>query len=367
MDTNVETKKPSLMTDFFDKTAEPPKIGDLIEGKVVTVDTKAIYIDLPPFGTGIIFGREFIIARDLIRKIHVGDSVTAKVVDINNEDGFIELSLKEAKQALIWEEIDEAIKKKTPIELTVTDANKGGLLLAWQGVQGFLPASQLKTEHYPRVEDGDKDKILDELRGLVNQKLTVTIIGATKEDGKLIFSEKGAETKAEKEVIAKYEVGDVTKGTITGIVDFGVFVKIEEGLEGLVHISELDWSLVEDPKKLFTVGDPVDVKVIEVKEGKVSLSIKALKENPWEAAGKDFKKGDVVKGIIIKYNKHGALASIKEGVAGLIHISEFKNEEDLKDNLELGKSYDFKITLFDAKEQRMTLSRKLEEEKEEKK
>lgn len=367
MDTQTEPKKAVMMTPFFDKVEEPPVVGDLIEGKVITVDTKAIYIDLPPFGTGIIYGREFIIARDLIRKIHVGDSVTAKIVDVNNEDGFIELSLKEAKQALIWEEIDEAIKSKTPIELAVQDANKGGLLLSWQGVQGFLPASQLKTEHYPRVEDGDKDKILDELRQLIGQKLTVTIIGATEDDGKLIFSEKGAETKAEKEAIAKYEVGDVTKGTITGIVDFGVFVKIEEGLEGLVHISEMDWSLVDDPKKLFAVGDEVDVKVIEVKDGKVSLSIKALKENPWESAGKEFKKGDIVKGIIIKFNKHGALASIKEGVAGLIHISEFKSEEDLRSNLELGKSYDFRITLFDASEQRMTLSTKLEEEKEEKK
>lgn len=360
METETDLKKSTVMTDFFEKVEEPPVVGDLIEGKVVTVDTKAIYIDLPPFGTGIIFGREFIIARDLIRKIHVGDSVTAKVVDINNEDGFIELSLKEAKQAIIWEEIDEAIKKKTPIELTVMDANKGGLLLSWQGVQGFLPASQLKTEHYPRVEDGDKDKILDELRQLVNQKLTVTIIGATENDGKLIFSEKGAETKAEKETIAKYEVGDVTKGTITGIVDFGVFVKIEEGLEGLVHISELDWSLVEDPKKLFAVGDEVDVKVIEVKDGKVSLSIKALKENPWQTVGKKYKKGDKVKGVVIKYNKHGALVSIEEGVAGLVHISEFKDADDLKANIELGKTYDFKITLFDADEQRMTLSTKLE-------
>lgn len=353
------------MVKLLEESVLPPKNGDLVEGNVVALDKAAIYISLSPYGTGIIYGREYIIARDLVRKIHVGDSVTAKVVDTNNTDGYIELSLKEAKQALIWEEVESAIKEKTPLELTVQDANKGGLLLSWQGLQGFLPASQLKPYHYPRVMDGDKDKILEELRKLVGEKITVSVIGATEDDGKLVFSEKGIGGEGEDNV-EKYNVGDVLEGEVTGMVDFGIFVKISEGLEGLVHISELDWSLVEDPKKLFGIGDKVKVKVIEVKDGKVSLSIKQLRENPWVAAAKKYKKGDIVKGVIIKYNKHGALASIEEGVAGLIHISEFESEEELRGKLELGKIYDFRITLFDANEQRMTLTTKLEEEKEDK-
>ncbi len=143
---------------------------------------------------------------------------------------------------------------------------------------------------------------------------------------------------------------------MTGVVDFGVFVKIEQGLEGLVHISELDWGLVEDPRTLFKVGEPVKVKVIEIKEGKVSLSIKALKDNPWHTAGERYKKGMDVPGVIIKYNKHGALASIEEGVAGLVHVSEFESPTELRETLELGKNYPFKITLFEPKDQRMTLS-----------
>ncbi len=347
---------------YFADIPNPPQEGDVIEGPVLSVDKSAIYIDLSPFGTGIIYGREFIIARDMIRKLHVADTVSAKVVDVKSKTGYIELSLKEAKQAMVWEEVEQAIKDKTPLELTVQDANKGGLLLSWQGLQGFLPASQLSAQHYPRVADGDKERILEELRRLVNQKIVVTIIGATAEDGKLIFSEKntgGEETEVKK--AEKYEIGDVLSGTITGVVEFGVFVKIEDNLEGLVHISELDWSLVEDPKKLFSVGDKVQVKVIDIKNGKVSLSIKQLKENPWTTAGNKFKKGDVVKGVVIKFNKHGALASIEEGVAGLIHISEFENEEKLKEALQLGKAYDFKITLFEPKEQRMTLSVKTAE------
>jgi ribosomal protein S1 len=146
------------------------------------------------------------------------------------------------------------------------------------------------------------------------------------------------------------------KGEVTGVVDFGIFVKVQGGIEGLVHISEIDWTLIEDPRKHYGIGDNVEVKVIEVKDGKISLSIKALKENPWQGAGKKFKKGDKVKGVIIKYNKHGALASIEEGVAGLVHISEFESPEKLKETLELGKVYDFKINVFEPSEQKMTLS-----------
>ncbi|MEO8637729.1 MAG: S1 RNA-binding domain-containing protein [Candidatus Taylorbacteria bacterium] len=349
-------KKESMMTSIIENTKTPPSVGDIVEGKVISNDKSGVYIDLSPIGTGIIFGREYINARDIIKKVLVGDTIAAKVVDTENKDGYIELSLKEARQALIWNEAEDAIREKQVLELPVKEANKGGLIIEWQGISGFLPASQLKSDHYPRVADGDKDKILDELRKLVGQKISVSIISASPKEGKLIFSEKNREEKDKEKIIEHYTVGDEIQGEITGVVDFGVFVKIEEGLEGLVHISEIDWSLVEDPKALFKVRDKVKVKIIEIKEGKISLSIKALKENPWVAASNKFKKGDVVSGVVIKFNRHGALASIEEGIAGLVHISEFGSEEKLREKLELGKSYTFKITLFDTKEQKMALS-----------
>jgi small subunit ribosomal protein S1 len=191
----------------------------------------------------------------------------------------------------------------------------------------------------------------------------VIIITADQKEGKLIFSEKGPQEKEEKEEkVSKYTLGDTLEGTVTGAVDFGVFVKLEEGLEGLVHISELDWGLVDDTRARFKVGDKVTVKVIEVKDDKISLSIKQLKENPWNAASKKYRKEQGVQGVIIKYNKHGALASIEEGVAGLVHISEFASEEELRNTLLLGQSYPFTITLFEPKEQRMTLSFKTKAE-----
>lgn len=335
---------------------EHPAVSDLVEGQVIDIDKAAMYIDLPPFGTGIIYGREFINARDIIKKVAIGDTITAKVVDVENEDGYIELSLKEARQAMTWGEAEDALKHKSVFDLTVKEANKGGLLIEWQGIQGFLPASQLKAEHYPRVEDGDKDKILEELKKLVGTKLSVMIITADAKENKLIFSEKDPEQEDRTEIIEKYRVGDVVTGEITGIVDFGIFVKLEENLEGLVHISEIDWGLVENPRALYQPGDKVEVKVIEVKGGKISLSIKALKPNPWMDAEKRYKKGDDVSAVIIKYNQYGALASIEEGVAGLVHISEFGGSlEELKKHLELGKKYSFKINVFEPKEQRMTL------------
>ncbi|MDD4989523.1 MAG: S1 RNA-binding domain-containing protein [Candidatus Pacebacteria bacterium] len=352
----VEKKKDSIMSKFLNETKNPPIVGDLVEGTVLALDKTGVYIDLPPYGTGIIFGREYLTARDIIKKINVGDSITAKVVDTENPLGYIELSLKEARTALIWTEAEDAIRNKTILELLVKEANKGGLILEWQGIQGFLPASQLKAEHYPRVSEGDKDKILEELRKLVGQRIAVAIIAATPKENKLIFSEKNHEEKDKGKIIEKYKVGDEVDGVVTGIVDFGVFVKVEEGLEGLVHISEIDWALVEDPKQYFKINDKVRCKIIEIKDGKISLSVKALKPNPWIEASKKYKKEDVVKGVVIKFNKHGALASIEEGVAGLVHVSEFGSEAKLREKLELGKTYSFKINLFDPKEQKMALS-----------
>ncbi|MBI4118291.1 MAG: S1 RNA-binding domain-containing protein [Parcubacteria group bacterium] len=344
------------MTSILEAAPKHPEDGDLVEGRVLTLEKGALYIDLVPFGTGIIYGREFLNAREIIKKINIGDIITAKVVEAENEDGYIELSLKEARQALIWSEAEDAMRGKSVFELSVKDANKGGLILEWQGIQGFLPASQLKAEHYPRVLDGNKDEILSELQKFVGKPLAVCILSVDPKEGKLIFSEKGLEEKEKTELVERYKVGDILEGEITGIVDFGLFVKIEDGLEGLVHISEMDWGLVENPRTFAKVGEKVKVQVIEIKDGKISLSIKALKENPWVDAEKKYKTGSMVTGVVIKYNKHGALISIEEGVAGLVHISEFGDEAKLREALELGKAYPVKITLFDPKAQRMTLS-----------
>jgi len=355
-ETEEKLEKPTLMGKFLSEATPPPMVGDLVEGKVLRIEKNIVFVDMQPFGTGIIYGREYTVAKDIIKNVSPGDTVSGKIIDIEEKEGYFEISLKEARQAKVWSEAETAIKNKTIFELSPHEANKGGLMLNWQGITGFLPASQLNTEHYPRVADGDKDKILEELRKLLGQKLSVSIIVATPKENKLIFSEKNPELKKKAKIIEKYSVGDKVMGEVTGVVDFGVFVKVEEGLEGLVHISEMDWGLVENPKSMYKVGDKIEVKIIEIKEEKISLSIKALKENPWNNVEKRYNKGDSVKGVVIKFNKHGALVSIEEGIAGLVHVSEFGNEAKLREKLSLGNSYDLKITLFEPKDQKMTLS-----------
>jgi len=355
-DEREEEKKPQGPMDLVLEAApKRPSIDDVVEGPIVAIGRARVFIDLAPFGTGIIYGREYLSARDTLKNVHVGDLITAKVVGDDNEEGYIELSLREARQALIWNEAEEASQKKTIFELPITDANKGGLIIAWNGIQGFLPASQLAPAHYPRVPDGDKDKIFVELKKLIGQKLEVQVITASPKEQKLIFSEKGAGSSERSSIVEKYHVGDVLDGVVTGATEFGVFVKLEEGLEGLVHISEMDWALVENPKTRYKVGEKVNVKVIEIKEGKISLSIKALQDDPWKAAAAKYTKDQKVDAVVIKYNKHGALASIEEGVAGLVHISEFASEADLRAKLELGKVYPFVISFFEPKDRRMTL------------
>lgn len=351
----VAPEKQGPMAELLQSAGTPPVIDDVVEGPVVAIGRARVFIDLPPYGTGIIYGREYLSAREALKNVNIGDTVTAKVVGTDNAEGYIELSLREARQAVIWNEAEQAMQKKTVFEFAVVDANKGGLIINWNGLAGFLPASQLSPAHYPRVPDGDKEKIFAELKRMVGQKLEVMVITASPKEQKLIFSERGAGVTERASLVEKYKVGDTLDGVVTGATEFGIFVKLEEGLEGLVHISEMDWALVENPKTRYKVGDAVKVRVIEIKDDKISLSIKALMDDPWKAAGAKYKKDQKVDAVVIKYNKHGALASIEEGVAGLVHISEFAGEEDLRSKLELGKVYPFTITFFEPKDRRMTL------------
>lgn len=356
----------SAMQALLDNSPEALMLGDTIEGSIVNIDRGRIYIDMHPYGTAIIYGREYLSARDMLKNLGIGDTIEAKIIMVENKDGYIEVSLREARQKQIWSDAAEAVSEKTPLDLPVKDANKGGLIVEWQGMNGFLPASQLGTDNYPKVPDGDKDKIFIELKGLIGKTLTLTMITADPQEGKIIFSEKGNNTGSKKitahdgpvKDVTEYSVGDELNGDITGVTDFGAFVRVEGGMEGLVHISEMDWGLVENPKELYKTGDETKVKIIDIKDGKISLSIKALKENPWTAAEGKYKAGDKVHGVIIKYNQHGALASIEEGVAGLVHISEFGDVSTMQSQVKLGMPYEFTISIFEPQNRKMTLTYK---------
>ena len=337
---------------------EEPKIEDVIEGKVIAIDRTTVYIDLSPFGTGIIYGREFSIAKDILRKTKIGDLISAKIIEIETPNGYIDLSLKEARNAFIWSEAEESMKTKRVYEIVVKDANRGGLVIEWNGIRGFLPASQLTEEHYPKVFDKNKDSIMNELKKLVGEKLQVCIDTTDPENDTLIFSEHkdaNSTNKDTKDLTASCSVGDVKNGVVSGVVDFGVFVTLDNKMEGLVHISEMDWGLVDDPRRFYSVGSQVQVKIIDIENDKYSFSFKELQKNPWNEIKDKYKNGDVVSGVVLKYGAHGAFASIEAGVSGLIHISNFKDEDDLRNSLEIGKAYEFIISNLEASEQKLTL------------
>jgi len=201
------------------------KLGDLIEGTVLKKRGTNLFLDLGDKGTGTVFGREFQNAKEDIKKLKIGDAVSGKVVALENEDGLIELSIKEAGSEALWKEVAALKASQNVLDLKVVDSNKGGLVLEWKGTRGFLPASQLKSAHYPKVEGGDKEKISEELKKLVGEALSVTVLDFEVREEKLIFSEKGTESEELKKIIGKYKVGDTIEGEITGVVEFGVFIK----------------------------------------------------------------------------------------------------------------------------------------------
>ena len=331
------------------------KVGDLIEGKVMTKRGSRLFIDLGGRGTGIIYGREFYEAQNIIKSLKTGDTVSAKIVDLDNEEGFVELSLREAGREKDWQEMKRLADSGETLALKIADANRGGLIIDYKGVSGFLPASQLSSEHYPRVEGGDKKKIFDELKKLVGTELNLKIIDVNPDEEKLIFSEKSKASAEIRETLAKYKVGDIVEGEVTGIVSFGAFVKFAEGLEGLVHISEIDWQLIENPADVLKVGEKVKAKIIDIAGEKVSLSLKALKDDPWLKVPERFKKGDVVIGKVVKHNPFGAFVKLDNEIQGLAHISEFGTETKMKEKVELHKDYQFRVLSVDAKEHRLAL------------
>ncbi|MBM3206794.1 MAG: 30S ribosomal protein S1, partial [Candidatus Staskawiczbacteria bacterium] len=201
------------------------QMGALVEGKVIAKDRSSIFIDLGIQGTGIIYGREFYEAKDAIKNLSVGDTVFAKVVELENEEGYRELSLRDATKDMSWSKLREIKDKEEIVKVKITGVNKGGLLTSVNGIQAFLPVSQLSPENYPRVADADKQKILKELQKFIGKTLEVKILDLLAEENKLILSEKAKAEQAIKEILKNYKVTDIVEGQITGIADFGVFVK----------------------------------------------------------------------------------------------------------------------------------------------
>jgi len=333
------------------------KTGDLIQVKLIEKQHRIVYFEIPKVGVGVIYGIELLNAKDEIKKINVDDVVPAKVVLPENEKGYVELSLAEAGKQKVWQKLKEIKESDETIKVKIIDSNAGGLIAEIEGLRAFLPGSQLSNEHYPKKVEGDREKILEEFAKFLDQELTVKIISINPRTNKLIISEREAETENIKELLVNYKPGDIVSGIISGVANFGAFMRFTDNpeIEGLIHISELEHRLIDNPKEVVNVGDMVKAKIVEIKDGRVTLSLKALKSDPWEKVEDKFKAGMTVTGKVYKITPFGAFVKLTEEIIGLIHVSEFGSLEELKNQLEKDSNHEFVIDSIKPEDKRIVL------------
>lgn len=346
------------MAKLFAESTQPKlSVGEVIEATVITKSKSELWVDVGGLATGFIPSREVAESGKAIHDIAVGAKVVASVVLPENDEGYAILSMKRAARDQVWVELVKKFESKESFPARVMEANTGGLLIDTGGVQGFLPVSQLAPEHYPRVSGGDRDLILDKLSKLVNHDLTVQILDLNQREGKLILSEKLARQQETEVSLAKYSLGDIVKGKVTGVVDFGAFVSFE-GLEGLIHISEIDWNRVNDPREHLKIGQDVEAKIISIEGGKVSLSLKRLKHDPWVEAAKKYQEGKKVKGTVTRVTPFGAFVQLADEVSGLVHVSELSEEhvDNPLDVINIGDTKEFLVLSVDPDAHRIALS-----------
>ena len=330
-------------------------VGDVVEGAVIAAEKHEIWLDLGARGTGLVIGREI----EQSDEINPGDTISASVLEPETEDGYAILSLKKVAKEKGWESLEERFENSEVFSVTAYDANKGGLLVEVDGIRGFLPVSQLSAENYPRVSGADKDEILHRLTSLVGKPLQVRVLDMDRRENKLIFSEKAAKREDTEGKVSKMSVGDTVKGVVTGVVDFGIFVNVD-GVEGLVHISEIAWDRVDSPSKYVKVGDRIEAKIISIDKDKLSLSMKQLMPDPWLEEISSYKVGDSVEGKITRITPFGAFVQVTPVIEALVHISELSEEhvEDPASLVKLGETKTFTIIAIDPEAHKLSLSLK---------
>ncbi len=338
---------------------EKPELGTVVTGNVISLRKNRIVVDLNGVAVGIIAGAETHDSAGTIKDLTVGDEVKAVVVEDEDEHGMVVLSLRKASQANAWDRFEKAYKDGEIVEVNVNEANKGGLLLDVDGIKGFIPVSQLAPIHYPRVDGADSNQILQRLKKLVGKKFTVKVINIDRSSGKMILSERAAIQSDSSEALQKLNVGDKVTGRVSGVVKFGIFVTFN-GLEGLVHISEIAWGHVSDPHQYAKVGDSVDVQIIGIEKDKLSLSIKRLIPDPWEEISKKYPIGAKVSGTINRFSQFGAFVQLEDDLNGLVHLSEISDQkvDDPRDFLSIGDKVEAVVINIDRDEHRIGLSLK---------
>jgi small subunit ribosomal protein S1 len=337
------------------------KPGDLVDGVVVNMSNDQILVDIGSKSEGVVLKDEFTENHELEKTLKVGDNVSCVVIQSEDKQGYALLSLKRAEKEKTWKDLDNAFKNNSVVEATVLEYNKGGLLTEINGTRGFIPLSHLKRSHFTEeISDfsgGSENELKSALKVLSGKKLMVKVIELDKAKNRLVLSEKDATQEYSEEERSKklqsVKAGDVLNGIVTGIMQFGIFVDLD-GLEGLVHISEIAWEKVSNPGDYYSVGSPIKVLVLGIDDTskKLALSVKRLSNNPWEGVEERYKAGQKVNGKVSKVVPFGAFISLESGLEGLVHVSE------MKDKLNIGDEVEAVVTNVDGAGQKLALSTK---------
>ncbi|MEK7606588.1 MAG: S1 RNA-binding domain-containing protein [Patescibacteria group bacterium] len=361
---NEELKKLLLNKEF----TNIPKMGDIIKGIILSLAKNEMRIDIPGFKTGVIRGLEMISTRALYPDLAIDKEVEATVVELENERGEVELSMRFTGERRAWEEIMKLKQSGQIVAVRILDANRGGLMVSsGSNLPGFLPVSQLAPEHYPRVPGGDKNKILEQLKLFVGKTLKAKVLDANEKEKKLIFSEKGVWEEEQRGLLSKYKVDDLIEGKVTAIADFGAFIAFDS-IEGLAHISEIAWQRLDHPSDVLKVGDTIRAKIINIDGSKIFLSMRALVDDPWKKVSERYQIGQKVQGKVLKVNPFGLFVELDPEIHGLAHVSELDVApgEKLESKVKSGDVLEFHITSIEPTAHRLGLSQKAPEEQKEK-
>jgi ribosomal protein S1 len=338
----------------------PLKAGEVVSVTILAKSRDRLLVDVRGIRLGIIPAREF--SREM-PDLTPGTNIFASILSTENEEGYVVLSLKRADREMLLRNIKEKYEKREPLSVKVVDANFGGLIVEYGGLQGFLPVSQLALHHYPKVKEGQRGVILEKLKALLGQNLTVKILSIDPVGPRVIFSEKAAGDEVQAEEVRKFKVGQKVKAVISGIVDFGLFVNLGK-IEGLIHASEITWGKpaqlgMGDLRKHFEIGQTIEAVVASLEKGRVSLSLKRLDPKPWQGAAKKLKVGDLVEAEVTRVTPFGAFVQINPILDGLVHISELGEQvTDPKAVIKEGDKKIFKILSLDPESFKISLSLK---------
>jgi small subunit ribosomal protein S1 len=342
----------------YDATLVPFEEGDVVSGKVVRIDQDEVLVDIGYKSEGVIPMNELSIRKsvDPHDEVELGEEVDALVLTKEDQDGRLVLSKKRARFEKAWRKIEAAAESGEPVEGTVIEVVKGGLIIDL-GVRGFLPASLVDIR---RVQN------LDEFLGT---KIECKVIELNRSRNNVVLSRRAVLEEERKEVrqqiLDRLQPGMVVEGAISNIVDFGAFVDLD-GIDGLIHISELSWSHVNHPSEILSIGDVVPVKVLDIDRDRqrISLGLKQTQEDPWQRVINTYRIGDELEGKVTKVVTFGAFVEIMDGVEGLVHISELAHHhvENPREIVEPGQDVRVKILEIDSERRRLSLSVKRVEE-----